>query len=48
MSYLSQDCIAVCLVTNNDSNGPQVIDAVQLLLLLLHLVVHTPQVLGSA
>ncbi len=48
MKYLTQHCIAVSLVTNNDSDGTQVIDAIQLLLLLLHLVVHTPQVLGPA
>ncbi len=48
MKYLPQHCIAVSLVTNNDSDGTQIIDAIQLLLLLLHLVVHTPQVLGPA
>ena len=46
MEHLPQHCIAVSLVTNNDSDGTQIIDAIQLLLLLLHFVVHTPQVLG--
>jgi hypothetical protein len=48
MKYLPQHCIAVSLVTNNDPDSTQIIDAIQLLLLLLHLVVHTPQVLGAA
>ena len=46
--YLAQDCVTVSLVTNNDPDCPQVIDAVQLLTLLLHLVVNAPQVLGPA
>lgn len=47
-AHLSQNSIAVCLVTHNHSDGPQVVDAVQLLALLLHLVVDTPQVLWPA
>lgn len=47
-AHLSQNSITVCFVTNNHSDGPQVVDAVQLLALLLHLVEHAPQVLGPA
>lgn len=47
-THLSKDSVAICLVTHNHSDGPQVIDTVQLLALQLHLVVHAPQVFGPA